>query len=169
MVKKVTQCLIDIFFKLIITLFLIYFILCTFNIRFYVVPTGSMEPFIHVGSLVIINENVDYSELEEGDIIVYNQSADRKIIHRIIEIREDGITTQGDANPIQDSTVITPQNYVGKYIYGIPRVGSALESITNNNKNKLIFTGIITGMCVLDIWLDIDEQKKRTKKINREG
>lgn len=64
-----------------------------------VVLSGSMEPVLSVNDLILVRAAQDY---EAGDIVVY-QSGSELIIHRIIAIDGDRITTQGDANNAPDA------------------------------------------------------------------
>lgn len=93
--------------------------------RFFYVITGSMEPTIEAGSLIIIKK-VDPETLEEGDIIAYI-SRDPAIYgmvntHRVVKIYEDEerggreFTTKGDANNEVDILRVTPGDIQGKVI-----------------------------------------------------
>lgn len=81
-----------------------------------IVLTGSMEPNLPTNSVIIIN---DTDDLKEGDIITYIDKTDRSITHRIVEIGDEFIVTQGDANRISDPK-ITYDQVVGKVIYHFP-------------------------------------------------
>ena len=70
------------------------------------VVTGSMEPTIETGEYVFTKEAAQ-KDLAVGDIVAYYsedpQITGRLVIHRIKEIREDGLfITMGDANPVPD-------------------------------------------------------------------
>lgn len=82
------------------------------------VVTGSMEPSIHTGDLIIV-ESVDTDQLKEGDIIsFYSEQQDIKgmlVTHRITEVTDDGFITKGDANPVEDSLKVRAENIVGRY------------------------------------------------------
>lgn len=84
------------------------------------VPTSSMEPTINAGDYIIFYE-IDYNEVEVGDIIVYRSKAENTngmfIIHRVESINiEDGyLLTKGDNNIIADSEHVTSDMVYGKY------------------------------------------------------
>lgn len=84
-----------------------------------VVVTGSMEPAIHVGDMIIIHEKDDY---EVGDIILYE--AKSFVTHRIVAVTENGVITQGDANNVDDGEILREQ-IVGKVVLIIPKIGYA--------------------------------------------
>lgn len=128
--KKIGGVIFDFFYYFLLALFLIMLVCFLIGIKPYFVPTGSMEPNLHAKSLVFVNERFDYTELEIGDIIVYEREYDDLlIIHRIIEITDDGVYTKGDANPVADGICITPNIFIGKCIYVIPKLGAIFEPI----------------------------------------
>ena len=52
------------------------------------VLSGSMEPTYHVGSLIYV-KNVDYRELQPGDVITFLLDEDTVATHRIVEVVPD--------------------------------------------------------------------------------
>ena len=66
-----------------------------------VVLSGSMEPALSVGDLLIVREQAHY---EAGDIVVY-QSGSMPVVHRIVSISEEGVITRGDANNANDDII----------------------------------------------------------------
>ena len=97
----------------------------TFGLGTAVVITGSMEPAIIPGDIIIIQERKDY---ETGDIITYK--ANSYITHRIMEKVPNGYITKGDVNDIADSEIRADQ-VVGKVISVIPRVGHIVFFLQN--------------------------------------
>ena len=88
------------------------------------VLSGSMEPTFSKGSLLIVKETKD---VKQGDIIVY-QSGSELIVHRVIKIEQNQITTQGDANNIVDPTFNKTQ-IKGVVILWIPVLGSIANTL----------------------------------------
>lgn len=86
------------------------------------VYTGSMEPAIPVGGLVVIKP-VDPGTLKTGDIICFKFSEDTSVTHRIVNITNVGFVTKGDANEVPDQWTVKEENVVGKVILTIPFVG----------------------------------------------
>ncbi len=106
------------------------------------VVTGSMEPEIPVGSVVLARKT-DPWELKEGDVIAF-YSSDPQIsgavnTHRILErVEEAGVlsfVTKGDANPVADYYSVVPENVVGKVVFH----SQALGLIAGFAGNKLGF------------------------------
>lgn len=85
------------------------------------ITSGSMWPELSRGDLVVIR-GVQNEELAVGDIVVWS-SGGGFTIHRIIEIREDGVVTKGDANFDADAPV-SFDRIVGR---AIEREGKALS------------------------------------------
>ncbi|PUA31398.1 MAG: signal peptidase I [Candidatus Terraquivivens tikiterensis] len=89
-----------------------------------VVKSGSMEPVIHPGD-IIITAPVKPSEIRadprDGDVIVffkppYYGDLNYLIVHRAIGVVDGGFVTKGDANSIPDPWSPVPPNYVvGKW------------------------------------------------------
>lgn len=90
--------------------------------RYEPVYTGSMEPAIPVGGIVVIKP-VDPETLREGDIICFQLSQPTSITHRIINITDEGFITKGDANEDPDQWTVRKENVIGKVIFTIPFIG----------------------------------------------
>jgi signal peptidase I len=76
-----------------------------FGWRPYVIQSGSMQPRIKVGDIVIASPNHDPQQLL-GHVTVFQDPdfPDRVKTHRVIRIAKDGrLVTKGDANPTADS------------------------------------------------------------------
>ena len=105
--------------------------------KFLTVLSGSMEPTINTGSLIIINDKV--SDLDVGDIITYNVSGSTNVTHRIAEILdEDGekaFITRGDANNANDVVPVKEAIVEGKVIFSMPYIGKIIYFL----RGKLIF------------------------------
>ena len=107
------------------------FNLVTKEFSVYLVPTGSMEPYIPVGSIVLVrNLNSDSGEMPSiGDIIVYIGGGGRAFAHRVVDYTDDGrIVVKGDATDTIE--VVEPSNVVGIVVAGIPRGLTILKLIS---------------------------------------
>ncbi len=89
-----------------------------FGVGVLVVLSGSMEPTLSTGDLVIIKET---DTVNEQDIIVF-QDGNAMTIHRIVGIDGSMITTQGDSNNVADAP-ITMEAVKGKLLFRIPFAG----------------------------------------------
>lgn len=70
-----------------------------FGVGASVVLSGSMEPALSVGDLLIFTEEENY---EVGDVVVY-QSGRTSVVHRIVSLEDQTVTTRGDANNTADA------------------------------------------------------------------
>ena len=77
--------------------------------RFVVVTSGSMEPEIREGAL-LLGKETPFGRLAEGDVIVY-ESGGRLNTHRIIALEYGMAVTKGDAALLPDAVPVTPEMY----------------------------------------------------------
>lgn len=92
----------------------------SFHIRPAVVMSGSMEPAIKTGSLLLISK-AD-KDIAEGDVIAF-YSGKAEVAHRVIEITSEGYVTKGDANETKDFSVVSENMVIGKVLFWIPSLG----------------------------------------------
>ena len=88
------------------------------------VVTGSMEPAINRGDLVIL-ERASVDEVEVGDVVAYRIDG-TVVVHRVIEKGEGYLVTKGDANDSPDPYRITHENLLGRVAVVVPKVGWAI-------------------------------------------
>lgn len=104
---------------------LLMFVSTFFGIDKYLVVSGSMEPELYAGDIAIVNRNVEFQDVEIGDIIIFRYN-DMNIIHRVIdETVIDGekyLKTKGDANKCDDGYLTATDNYLGTTLFHIPKV-----------------------------------------------
>lgn len=109
------------------------------------VISGSMEPKISIGDIIIIDTKVNNYKVK--DIVTFKDINDSFVTHRIIEIKEDEIITQGDANNTIDDP-ITDEQIVGRYICKLEGIGALMKSFRSPlTLVMILIIGIIS--CVL--------------------
>lgn len=91
--------------------------LCGFS--WLAVLTGSMEPAISAGDMIIIRRESGYAP---GDIITFRDGGSYTT-HRITETMPGGFRTKGDANNTEDSSSVLPEQIAGRVILVIPGMG----------------------------------------------
>lgn len=87
-----------------------------------VVLSGSMEPTLSTGDLIVVKEVDSYAV---DDVVVY-QDGHSLVVHRIIEIDGENIITQGDANNTPD-TPIEATALKGTVVAHLPAVGNVVS------------------------------------------
>ena len=102
------------------------------------VLTGSMEPAIPEGSMLLIRQT-EPETLQAGDIISFfspDPLLDGALnTHRIQKVLDDGDTlefiTKGDANFLEDQQPVSARQVVGKVIFSSPSLGKFVRLISN--------------------------------------
>ena len=87
-----------------------------------IVLSGSMEPEFSKGDLIIVKETTNY---KFNDIVVY-QDGNGLVVHRIINIDGETITTKGDANNVADEPTDI-STVKGKVLFWLPYAGSVVK------------------------------------------
>lgn len=137
-----------------------------FGMQVYSVVSGSMEPNIHVGALIVVKDT-DFEDLEVGDAVTYILSSGTPCTHRIVAIDSENkyITTKGDANDIEDSSVYY-KNIVGKVVANIPVLGYIVYFVQNPPGSYIaiaVAALIIALMFLPDIFKPSDNKSKADK------
>jgi len=96
--------------------------------EFDAVLSGSMEPELAVGGLVVIRP-ADTQQLNVGDVISFKlPGIETPICHRVIDIQETEsgrlFTTKGDANEEADLNPVPAEAVTGKEVFYLPYVGN---------------------------------------------
>lgn len=98
-----------------------------YNVRY--IESGSMEPGIHVGAIVLIDPTA-YKDQDPqvGDIAMY-QTSTREVIHRIIDESDDGYIFKGDNNDSEDYAPIPAENIRGELKVTINVVAPIVKAV----------------------------------------
>ena len=136
----------------------------TGNIKTLSVLSGSMEPAIHTGSVIIIKPESTY---KVGDVITFgkNTKTDVPTTHRIAEMKivsgEVVYKTKGDANNAEDSTEITQKEVIGKVLFSIPYLGYIVDFV----KKPIGLMLVIVVPAVIVIYDELRKIGKEVKKL----
>jgi signal peptidase len=90
-----------------------------------VVVTGSMEPSIAPGDIVV-TAPIEPAALRLGYVIRFRDPSDAHpyLLHRIVKVNTDGtLVTKGDANQTEDSTPVPTANVTGVARLRVPLIG----------------------------------------------
>ena len=109
----------------IVSIMIIWFSVGVFPIYPSVIASGSMNPIIETGDVILI-KRIDVSEIKVGDIIQFDRNGidvSHRVIETVIENNELLYRTQGDNNSQPDSRLVKQGEVRGKIIHIVPKVG----------------------------------------------
>lgn len=115
------------------------------NARAMAVTSGSMEPGISVGSLLVVR-TVDPETVQAGDVITYSgYTAQNLTTHRVLSRRyvagELHFQTQGDANASPDVDLAPGAGVVGRAILDLPEAGRTLSALSHP-QTRMVVLGV---------------------------
>ena len=151
--KRALQWLATLCLVVVILLGLAMLVAPHFGWRLDTVYSGSMEPAIHVGGMVVMRQ-VDPAAIRDGDIITFvsHSKAGSFVTHRVVEVTNDEgalvFLTKGDANndPYEDS--VQASDVVGRVWLSVPYAGYATDFL-----RKPLGFGLVIGLSALLIIL----------------
>lgn len=140
--------------------------------RILVVSSGSMEPNIKTGSVVLI---LPQSKYQVGDIITYRSELNANlkkpnstVTHRVTKVQDDEgkatFKTKGDANNSEDLKDVTSNLVLGKVILAIPLLGYLIAF----TKSQAGFIALIIIPATLIIYGELMAIKKEALKLIQE-
>lgn len=149
------------------------------------VVTGSMEPELPVGSLLVCKE-MPIEQIQLSDIVCFRsinpKMLGKVITHRVIAIHTNDngslmLETKGDANLTADSEFVTQSNLIGKVNHSA-KDDNFLASVVDVMTDKigflvlillptLLISGFTLRSCMMNMRRDINqalEEEKQAKK-----
>jgi len=133
------------------------------NYHVLTVLSGSMEPAIKTGSVVVVSPAEEY---EPGHVVTFKTGSESEIptTHRIKDVEIDrGNTvyvTKGDANPGADLSRISKEDIIGKARFSIPYMGYIVEFI----RTPIGFIIVIGLPAIVIITEEVKKIKEEVKK-----
>jgi signal peptidase I len=132
------------------------------NYQLYVVDSGSMEPAIRTGAMVLVKPQGEY---KIGDVVTFVlDRRDEPVTHRIYDISVSGgiplFLTKGDANEEPDAQQVRQRDIIGKVLVDVPFVGYAIAAA----KNPIGFVALIVipaALLILDQLYQIFKEARR--------
>lgn len=110
---------------------------------FVVVLTGSMEPAVPKGSLVVIAR---FGGWRVGDVVLY-RAGGALVLHRIIEEGDGVFRTKGDASQSRDPWLVPSEAVIGKAVFSIPFLGRMLFAL----REPLVFASVTTSIYFISL------------------
>jgi signal peptidase len=148
-----------------------------FGDRSLTVLSGSMEPQLHVGDVVVV-EQVPPLDVRVGDIVTFRDPEDpeRLITHRIREIDVQGTSvefvTKGDANTTVENWKITTDGTIGRVRYHVWRLGYLMFWIRSplGRLGMVVLPALLLGGFELwRIWRPVNEDDREGPDPSEEG
>ena len=167
--KRGIQTIVTVAIIAVVVLIVVSFLPIPGNYKLLIVESGSMEPAIKTGSVVVVKPAENY---QTGDIITFEDRGKNKTTtHRIVDMEViSGRTqyiTQGDANNAEDTSKVSESKVVGKVLTSIPFAGYLLAFA----KEPLGFVLLVIVPCaviileeVWKIWKEVKLSKKNKFK-----
>ena len=136
----------------------------------HAVMSGSMEPALKVGGMIVTKPE-DVDNIKVGDIITFQTEGGQKVTHRVVDIvqinGQPNFQTKGDANQEPDPGFVSSTgDKLRKVVFHVPYLGFAAQFM----KTKwafLVLVGIpaliLIWMFSRDIWKGILEEKEKRK------
>ena len=176
-VKKIWEGVTTILVALVVILAVLLVGVRLFGLQVFTVLSGSMEPTYHTGALIYVKE-VDYKEIEPGQVITFMLDEKTIATHRVVEVVPDNedptvlrYKTKGDANEAEDGSLVHYKNVLGTPVFTIPYLGYLANFIQHPPGMYIaISAGAILLILVFlpDILFDDEEEKNGKEKEKKE-
>jgi signal peptidase len=129
-----------------------------FGLKSLTVVSGSMEPTIETGS-VVIDEVISPLDAGPGDIVTFQDPLrPRQLTHRLQKMRVEGDTaymvTLGDANDAPERWTVRTDGQIGRVVAHLPKLGYA-RAVLGTRYARLAVLGAVMGLgafLLLDMW-----------------
>lgn len=171
-IKKIWNAMTTVLVGLVLVLAILLAGVRLFGFQVYTVLSGSMEPTYHTGSLIYVKD-VDYTELEAGDVITFMLDEETIATHRIVAPVPDEedptvirYRTKGDANDAEDGKLVHYKNIIGSPVFTIPYLGYVANFIQNPPGTYIAISmgAILLLLVFLPDLLFSNEEKEDKKK-----
>lgn len=124
------------------------------------VVTGSMEPTLEIGDIIIVKISKD---VKTNDVITYYKD-ENFITHRVIEMNENTLITRGDVNNSKDSP-IQLNMVVGRVVHVVSNAGLIIDILLTPK----VFISIVLTLFLFSICFSYIPKKKNKIKYDKDG
>jgi signal peptidase I len=129
-----------------------------FGYKTLTVVSGSMEPTLGTGS-VVIDEVISPLDAHPGDIVTFDDPLrQRQLTHRLKRMRVEGNTaymvTLGDANDAPERWTVPLDGEIGRVAYHVPKLGYLRAALSTRYARLVLLGGVVLlgGLLLIDIW-----------------
>lgn len=123
-----------------------------FEARPLTVLSGSMEPTLHTGDIVVA-KRIEPADVRIGDVVTYRAPKGRLITHRVRGMHRSGerfvFVTKGDANNSTERWTMQAGDELSRSVYRVPMAGHLLAK-TGSREGKLAL--IVLPLLLLAAW-----------------
>jgi signal peptidase I len=133
----------------------------------FVVRTGSMEPSIHVGDVVIGQPFGTDEKVPVGRVMIFRAPPGSGVgselrVHRVVEaLGHETYTTAGDANPTPDAAPVPRANFRSRAIIRVPYVGRPLVWLDDRHYGRLLAWLVLTTLLLSASFRRVDGDPPR--------
>src|SRR5262245_16564593 len=129
-----------------------------FGYRSLTVISGSMEPTLGTGS-VVIDEVISPLDARPGDIVTFQDPLrPRQLTHRLRRMRVEGDTaymvTRGDANDAPERWTVRTDGHIGRVVAHLPKLGYVRAAL-GTRYARLALLAAVLGFGIfflVDMW-----------------
>lgn len=173
-INKIISNLFTVFVFAVVLLIVVSILPIPGNYKLLIVQSGSMEPAIKTGSVVIVKPVKDY---KANDVITFADGRkDGTTTHRIVDVEvvsgQTQYITKGDANNAEDSSKVSENKIVGKVLTSIPYAGYIL-AMAKKPIGFVLLVVVPCAMIILEevgkIWKELKKKKASKEDIPQDG
>lgn len=137
----------------------------------YTVMTGSMEPDMPPGTLVV-TKPTPVEQIGTGEVVTYQLASGRPqvVTHRVVAVGvnaagEHVLRTQGDANTTPDAEWVRPVQVKGTAWYSVPHLGRVSHLIDDDQRMWAIYAvaAFLVGYAVV-LWAGTARDRLQDQK-----
>jgi signal peptidase len=139
-----------------------------FGLEMFVVTSGSMQPSIEPGDVVMVDTGADRHRV--GDVITFRPQDDSTlyVTHRVVAVTGgDGVTTEyltkGDANPDRDFEPVVANQVVGSVSAVFPFIGRVVLGL--RDPRFVLMVGVAVALAEAATALQRRERRVVTHRI----